>query len=283
MSKSPAIAAVILTKNEEKNVYRCLQSLSWADEIVVLDSGSTDNTLEIAKKFGAHVEVRICEPFKVAQQRNWAIDNLKLKSEWILFIDADEVVPEKLKSEILNAVKQAPKDVVGFRLCPKFMFMGRWLKRTNLFPAWHDRLCRLEGVKFKGLQNEGAWERFFIRKGHRVENIYEPYLHYGFNNGFHDWFLRHNRYSSEMAFEIFNFSQNNYSEFLNRKKKYQYLIFIRFPLIAPLFRFLYLIFWRGGILEGLPGLIYASLMMIFDWMVCLKIIELKRRSKCLPL
>ena len=109
------ITAIILTKNEEVNIARCINSITeLADRIVVVDSGSTDKTLEIAKKMGA--EIYCHEPFEhYAKQFNWALDNVGVQTKWIYRIDADEVVTDELKKEIINAcAEHSDDDVNGF-------------------------------------------------------------------------------------------------------------------------------------------------------------------------
>src|ERR1700740_2878345 len=134
-----AIAAIVLTKNEQANIPRCLASIPWPQK-VVLDSGSTDATVEVAKECGATVFVHVQEgPFNIAEQRNWAIATSKLNAGWILFLDADEELPGRTISAIEDACTRS-NDFDAFELAPKYLFWGRWLKRTQGYPNWHDRL-----------------------------------------------------------------------------------------------------------------------------------------------
>src|SRR5690606_8547859 len=99
------ISVVILTKNEEKDLPMALKSVAWSNDVHILDSGSTDRTLDIAKEFGAHVSVNSFKSF--GQQRNYALDHLEIKNNWILFLDADEVVTDKFKIAILDAINKS--------------------------------------------------------------------------------------------------------------------------------------------------------------------------------
>src|SRR3712207_1567401 len=113
------ISVIILTKNEENDLPTCLRSLSWCDDLHVLDSGSTDKTLEIAKQFKTSVWHHPFESF--GKQRNFALDQLPIKYNWILFLDADEVVTENFQKAISNAIITADNQVAGFYLCWKMI------------------------------------------------------------------------------------------------------------------------------------------------------------------
>ena len=140
----PPVAAVVLTHNEERNLPDCLASLAgWVSEIFVVDSGSTDGTLAIAREAGATV---LQHPFEhYGAQRNWAIDNLPISAPWTLHIDADERITPDLCKSITAALaggtpSLAPID--GFLVSRRTMFMGRWIRHGGHYPAWHLRLIR---------------------------------------------------------------------------------------------------------------------------------------------
>ena len=132
------ITAIILTKNEEVNIKRCIESITGlANRIVVVDSGSTDKTIEIAEKMGA--EIYRHEPFEhYAKQFNWALDNVNIKTKWVYRIDADEVVTPELKKEIIEACKEhSNDDVNGLVMKFKIFFMGRFLKHGGIYPFYN--------------------------------------------------------------------------------------------------------------------------------------------------
>lgn len=281
---SPTISAVILTKNEERNLPLCLKHLKWIDDLIVVDSGSTDSTLDIAKKFGARIFVNIPKKFYIADQRNWALDNTEIKTNWILFIDADEIITETLKNEILKTILKAPPEITAFQLCFKFIFLGRWLKHCFNFPSWHDRLIRFGKARFKGK----VWESFDT-KG-RIERIYEPYLHHGFNNGINVWIDKHQRYAEWKAQEILNQSNLTWQNLLkgifskDRRRRYRALEKLGGKLgrVSPFFRFFYYYFIRKGFLDGRAGFIYCQMMAMFQFMIYLHLLEKQQRKKGSP-
>jgi glycosyltransferase involved in cell wall biosynthesis len=138
------IAAVVLTHNEERNLPDCLASLAgWVREIFVVDSGSTDGTLAIARKAGATVLQHSFEHY--GAQRNWAIDNLPITAPWTLHIDADERITPELCESITAALARQPSSsgqTDGFLISRRTMFMGRWIRHGGHYPAWHLRLIR---------------------------------------------------------------------------------------------------------------------------------------------
>lgn len=278
----PSISAVVLTKNEEINLPRCLKHLSWVDDLVVVDTGSTDQTVDLAKRLGARVFVEIPSKFYIAEMRNWALDNTGIKTDWVLFVDADEVITEKLHKQILTAIEQASAEVSGFQLCFKFMFLGRWLKHTSGFPSWHDRLLRFGQARFQGK----VWESFDTQG--RVEQIHEPYLHYGFNRGINAWIDNHQRYADWKAEEMMRIEKEKVSFFqmvkdlicgsADRKRTLERLG-TKFGFFSPCFRFSYHYFVKKGFLDGFPGLLYSLMMAYYQLMIYLLFLEKKRKNK----
>src|SRR5690554_2990063 len=119
------ISVVILTKNEEKDISTCLESLEWTDDVHVLDSGSEDRTTEIAARHDASVIFNSFISF--GKQRNFALDNIAMKYEWVLFLDADEVVTSPFKNALMESVYKADEQVAGFYCCWKMMLENKWL------------------------------------------------------------------------------------------------------------------------------------------------------------
>ena len=142
------ISAIVLTYNEEKNLPDCLASLEgWVDQLFVVDSGSTDGTVAIARQAGAVV---VEHPFEhYGAQRNWAIDHLPVASPWTLHIDADERITPELRASITAVLAtrsdESPtsgQSVNGYLVSRRTMFMGRWIRHGGHYPAWHLRLMR---------------------------------------------------------------------------------------------------------------------------------------------
>lgn len=136
-----AVAAIVLTYNEERNITDCLSSLTdWVSEIFVVDSGSTDATIAIAETYGATI---LTHPFEhYGAQRNWALENCPVVSPWILNVDADERVTPELRASIESAVSTSDEQICGYLMSRRTLFMGRWIKHGGHYPAWHLRLFR---------------------------------------------------------------------------------------------------------------------------------------------
>jgi glycosyltransferase involved in cell wall biosynthesis len=138
------VSAIVLTYNEERNLPDCLASLAgWVEQLFVIDSGSTDRTVAIAREAGAIV---VEHPFEhYGAQRNWAIDHLPIASPWTLHVDADERITPELRASItavLGKVDGGATAVVGYLVSRRTMFMGRWIRHGGHYPAWHLRLTR---------------------------------------------------------------------------------------------------------------------------------------------
>ena len=155
------ISVFVLTKNEQNDLPGCIESLSWCDDIVVIDSGSDDDTVQIAESLGATVYHNDFISF--AKQRNWALDNCSAKHEWILFLDADERTPPSFVTQVNRAIETSPQSVAGFYCCWKLILDGRWLKRSDGFPKWQFRLLRSGFARFSDCghgQKEGEVSAF---------------------------------------------------------------------------------------------------------------------------
>ncbi len=134
-----SIAAIVITKNEERNVMACLESLAWADERIVVDACSTDRTVEIARASGARVFVRPWPGF--GPQKNFGMD--QTQAEWILIVDADERIPEPLQKEIQAGLRAGPPlDVAGYEIPRRNFFYGRWIRGGGIYPDYQLRLFR---------------------------------------------------------------------------------------------------------------------------------------------
>ena len=136
-----AVAAIVLTYNEDRNIRDCLASLAgWVEQLFVVDSGSTDGTLAIAREFGATI---LTHPFEhYGAQRNWALANCPLTSPWILNVDADERVTPELRESIARVVAVPGAEICGYLMSRRTIFMGRWIRHGGHYPAWHLRLFR---------------------------------------------------------------------------------------------------------------------------------------------
>lgn len=275
-----SVSVVILTLNEEENLPGCLETLLWCDDVVVFDSHSTDRTEQIARDMGARLFKRRFDNY--AAQRNAALTEVEYKHPWVLMMDADERCTQELADEMESLTAHADDGVALYRVRRKDYFMGRWLKRSSGYPTWFGRLMRIGQVKFKREVNEDTFTegRTELLKGHLI--------HYPFSKGISFWFERHNRYSSmEAAALMVEAGQklalgDVFSSDPAKRRRALKQLAHRLP-FRPTLVFVFLYFVRLGILEGRPGLTYCRVRTFSEYMIDLKMMELKRRAKGLVL
>lgn len=265
------ISIIILTKNEELDLPACLKAIAWCDDIYVLDSGSVDQTREIALNKGATVLTNNFESF--GKQRNFALDNIQTKYDWILFLDADEIVTDRFKDALFHAINNAENATAGFYCCWKMILEEKWLKHCDNFPKWQFRLLRKGQARFKDF-GHGQKEDKVVGK---ISYIKEPYLHYGFSKGWHHWIERHNRYSSEEASARLN-NRPPIKNVFNKNSTVRNVALKSWLSSVPgwpLIRFLHAYILNLGFLEGVPGLIYCTNMGYYEFLIQIKIREIK--------
>ncbi|ALD92148.1 glycosyltransferase family 2 protein [Cupriavidus gilardii] len=279
------VSVLILTLNEEKNLARCLESVSWSDDVVVLDSYSTDQTLEIARRHGARVFQRKFDNWSAHQ--NWANENIDFKHKWVYYSDADEVVSPELAAELREIADRVPGDEaaapVAYRVRYKNYFLGKWIRFAGGYPIWVLRFFQPDKVRWERLVNPAP-----VVDG-SVGFLRHHFLHYSFNKGFDAWFDKHNKYSMGEALETirsldedkFRFSSLLASDPPARRRALKELSF-RLPM-RPVARFLYLYLLKFGFIDGKAGFHYCVLVSIYEYMVVLKVQEQRRRAMQLPL
>ncbi len=245
------ISAIVLTKDEEKNIKNCLKGLSWCDEIIVIDDYSEDQTVKIAKKRGARVYQRRLDD-NFAAQRNYGLG--KAKGDWVLFVDADERVSSKLAHEIKKAIKN--KKVKGFYLCRKDILWGKQLHHGE---TAHVRLLRL------GQKGAGEWQRRVHEtweiKG-EVGRLKEPLLHYPHPT------------LTEFLKEINYYSSLNARELLKEGQQAGLIQILAYPLAKFLKNYLI----RLGFLDGNPGIIVALAMSFHSFLTRAKLYLLWKKG-----
>lgn len=272
------LAAVIIARNEVTNIERCVRSVSWCHEIVVVDDRSTDGTAERALECGARVVTHPFESF--ARQRNWAITEAGIQSEWVLMLDADEASTDAFQQAVLRSLSNAGPSTAGFQLCRKTMFFGRWLKHADAFPVWIMRLVRRGRAQFV---DSGHGEVPVPPVDGVLPRINEPFLHYAFSKGLHDWWQRHNQYSTREAEREWQAGQLwNSSELFGRdpaRRRRAARDLARHMPCRSWLRFFYHYLWRGGFLDGRPGWEFSRMMAIYEGMIVLKKWEMKLRHQ----
>lgn len=275
----PAVSVVILTLNERINIEGCLRSCAWSDDVHVLDSGSADGTVEIARGLGAQTHFNRFESF--GAQRNWAIDHIPLKHDWVFHLDADERFTEPLVREMAEVLSAEPGEA-GFYVANQMIFMGRWIKRASGYPTYQMRLfhkCRMRFADHGHGQREATQGR--------VGTLRHPYLHHNFSKGLDDWFERHNRYSTAEAKQILadetggpaagGGSGGGGGGTIGRRRALKRLA-SRLP-FRPQLRWLYTVIVQGAWLDGRAGLTYADLLATYERMIGLKVRHLRAERK----
>lgn len=270
-----AVSTLVLTRNEEANLSACLESLRWCDDIVILDSLSTDRTEAIAHQYRARF---IQRPFDgYASQRNFGLNRINYVHPWVLMVDADELVTPELAAEILATVDRAGPDYDLFRMRRKDMLMGRWIRRSSGYPTWFGRLARLGRVRVAREINEE-----YIGDG-KTGLLHNHLLHYPFNKGFAYWLERHNHYSSLEAELLYREPPALPAtaclladDPAMRRKAAKNLLY-SLPL-RPVCAFLGLYVIRGGFLEGWPGLTFCALRAFYEFMIDCKLLEKRFRA-----
>lgn len=270
------LSVVVIAKNEEVNIRRCIAALIWCDDVLVVDDYSNDRTREIAESLGARVLQNHFRSF--ASQRNWALEFGELRHDWVLMLDADEIVTEPLRIELESRLPDAFDGTVGFLMCRKTMFMDRWLRFSDGFPVWIMRLVRRGKCCFA---DAGHGEEPVPAVDGALSRIQEPFLHYPFSKGLADWVTRHNRYSTlESHLEVNGDSpirvQSLFSTDRAARRKTLRQISRRLP-FRPFGRFCFHLFLKGGIFDGRAGLTYAYLMSVYEALIVLKARELRRQ------
>ena len=276
------VSALVLTYNEERNLQACLNSLAWCNDIVVLDSFSNDRTVEIAQDFGARVLRRRFDNW--AAHHNWAAQNVDFKGDWVYYSDADEVVTEELRDEMLATTEDVRQTHVAYRMRYKNYFMGHWIKHCGIYPTWILRLYRPERVRWERVVNPLA-----VIDG-TEGRLQHHFLHYSFNKGLTAWFEKHNTYSSGEADEslrsvrVRDMDWTGLIAMHDHPRQRQALKKLSFRLPhRPTLRFLYMFFWRLGFLDGSAGWNYCRLLSMYEAMIELKVKELHRRQQGLPM
>ena len=250
---APRLSVVVIALNEEDRIRDCLASVAWADEIVVVDAGSDDKTVAIAREFTDHVVVHPWQGF--AAQKNFGIE--RATGEWVLSLDADEQVEPELRAEIAAAIEN-PRSFVGFRLARKNMMWGRWIRHGRLYPDWQLRLFR---------RGRG---RFLDRAVHEsvsvdgpVGRLSTPLLHYSYRD-VSDFLRRADRYATLAADEWSR---------AGRRRRFHPLALMT----APVGRFLSMYVLHRGFLDGWRGFLLAVLYAYYVFIRSAKIWEKQQR------
>jgi glycosyltransferase involved in cell wall biosynthesis len=253
------LSVVILTYNSERVIGATIHSAAKvSSDIHVVDSFSNDATPEICRKLGAHV---VQHPFvNYASQRNWAIDNLPLRHQWELHLDADEQLSEELVTELNSLSSLRQDNCVGYHVARLVQFLGKPIRHGGMFPIWHMRLFR----RGAGRCERREYDQHFVvhgptgrLRGCLIDDNRSPLT---------DWVQRHNKWSDAEVIELTSGRTGRHlieAKFLGsplERKRYLRETYHRFPSFARAFLlFGYRYFLRLGFLDGKEGLIFFVL------------------------
>lgn len=284
MDKSPVpLSAIVPIRNEAKNLPRCLASIGWADEIFVVDSQSSDGSQRIAEEHGARV---VQFEFNGAwpKKKNWALEHLPFRNQWVFILDADEVFPNEAEAEFRAAIANAGA-IAGYWINRRFMFMGRWLRHAY-YPNWNLRLFR---------HSLGRYEKLIEIATESGDNEVHEHVvvqgptgrlrceidHYAFPS-VEVFVEKHNRYSNwEARVAVAEESARERTELQSARvaQRRRLKRWARRLPFRPWLRFLYVYIWQRGFLDGREGYYFARLHGFYEFLSVAKTYELKRHSR----
>ena len=228
------LSVIVITKNEEHNIVDCLESVKWADEIVVVDSGSDDKTVELARRYSQKVYVKPWEGYGAS--KNFALE--QCTGEWILWLDADERVMGTLGDEVQSILKQHITDFVGFEVSRKAFFLGKWIRHCGWYPGYVLRLFR---------RGSGRWSDNKVHEhlelAGKTGKLKSDLLHYTDPNLWH-YFDKFNRYTTLAAEEL-----------AGQGERFQ----LSQLMVRPVWLFVRMYFLKSGFLDGIQGFILCVL------------------------
>jgi glycosyltransferase involved in cell wall biosynthesis len=283
MPGKAAISVIVPVKNEAENLRRCLPALDWADEVFVVDSSSSDETARVAHELGATVvQFRFNGTFP--KKKNWALDNLPFRNDWVLIVDADEVVPPELAEEIRTRTKADEAD--GFYLNMKYYFLGRRIKHCGYAEAWNlrlfkHRLGRYERMPATSGAPTGDNEAHeHVELDGRVLRLTHMLDHHAYPT-IHAWVEKHNRYAVWEAEQYERFLREPIPTSIGPGKRFKRRLkklYLRLP-CRPLVRFLYSYVLRLGFLDGRPGFVFCGLLAFYDFLAGANLYEKRLRQQ----
>jgi len=264
MHRRAPVTVLILTYNEEVNVEHCLKSVhEWAGEIIIVDSFSTDQTLEICRRYTNKIYQH---PFENhGKQVNWALENLPIASDWVLQLDADEIVTPELAQEICQTLPHLPDDVTGVYMKRRVYFLGRWIRHGDYYPIWLLRLFRQGCAR----NEEFEEDRVILLRG-RAVHFKHDFIDYN-RKGLTFWTNKHNAWATNEARDTLLQARNEDVAQLSiapsllgtqdqRRRWLKKNMYGRAPLFVRAFAyFVYRYFLRLGFLDGVEGLIFHFL------------------------
>ena len=261
------VSAIVLTYNEEKKIEECLRSLEgWVDEIFIVDSFSSDRTVEMSRRYTRHIYQHPFENYGI--QRNWAQANLPIRNEWIFHLDADERVMPELINALKGKFRYNLSPIDGYLISRQTVFMGRWIKHGGHYPAYHLRIFR----KHSGRCEDRLYDQHFIVNGNLA--ILDGDIIDTVTSDIGRWFKGLKRWAILEALEAtrhpegLQLAAKKHGNCLEKKRwlrqrYYKLPIFVR-----PILYFLYRYFFKCGFLDGIKGLLFHAVQGLwYRWLV----------------
>jgi glycosyltransferase involved in cell wall biosynthesis len=242
------ITAIVPTFNNERIIQRCLESVKWADEILVVDSFSTDKTLDICREFGARIIQH--EYINSALQKNWAIP--QASHEWILLLDSDEELEQGFAEEILNKLESAPDNIDGYRCSRRNLIYGKWVKTCGYYPDYQERLFRKKC-------------RYIEREVHARVNI-APERRGQLN---HD-IIHHDMPDLQKYWAKFpRYMKYELDQLIKEGRRFR----LREITLRPLYMFCWSYFYKQGFRDGIRGFLLSVLLAYYNFIMYMKLWE----------
>ncbi|HLO87543.1 MAG TPA: glycosyltransferase family 2 protein [Nostocaceae cyanobacterium] len=263
----------ILTYNEELDIAPCIESAMLSDDIIVVDSCSSDRTVEIASRYPVRV---VQHPFEShGRQRTWMLESIPPKYDWVYILEADERMTKELFAECQTAMQNP--DYIGYYVAERVMFMNHWIRYSTQYPRYQMRLFRHGKVWFT---DYGHTEREVCDGA--TSFLKETYPHYTCSKGLSRWIEKHNRYSTDEAKETLlqlehgsiNWQDLFFGKTEVERRRALKDLSLRLP-ARPLLRFIYMYFLLGGCLDGKAGLAWCTLQAFYEYLILLKAWEMK--------
>ena len=282
------LSVLIPVKNEAANLRDCISGVSFAEEIVVVDSASTDGTQTIAEEAGARV-VQFVWNGKLPRKKNWALENIPWQHEWVLIVDADERITPELEREIRVAIRS--HDVDGFYLNRRFWFLGGWINHCGYFPSWNLRLFRHHLGRYEQIETNNRAQsgdnevHEHVLLDGRSKYLSAPMEHYAFPD-IATFIEKHNRYSTWEAEAREQLSQGTTTKTLRatafgtvtERKRWIKKLSMSLP-CRPSLRFLFHYIWKQGFRDGYRGWVLCRLLAWYEWLIVLKEREIRGHAR----
>jgi glycosyltransferase involved in cell wall biosynthesis len=278
MTSRVPVSVIVPIKNEASNLPRCLASVQWADEIFVVDSQSTDDSARVAQQHGGRVE-QFHFNGTWPKKKNWALENLPFRNDWVFILDADEVLPPEAEKEFTDAIANAG-EIAGYWINRRFFFLGHWLRHAY-YPNWNLRLFRHSLGRYEKLTDlqtksgDNEVHEHVIVQGPTARLRCEM-DHYAFPSI--DVFIeKHNRYANWEARVAAEGKNNQLLAHEQVDLKRSLKTFARRLPFRPLLRFLYIYIWQKGFLDGRAGYYFARLHATYEFLIVAKTYEYRRQ------